>query len=238
MSVDWFDPVNQPVYTVPVKIFQCPSTPAPNRTTSGTGTPSATTASSIKTPVAWSGAASWDYINTAALLAVLRMDPSIITYPAGWDPNATPANFLPSRGIIAVDTVTFAAITDGTSNTMMVSEDAGLPNQYALGRQVSPTTFSSPAAALAQAAWASDGKAWSLDGFDPATGLTNSYFARRLAGMVGVNGTNDQELYAFHTGGVNVLMGDGSVRFVSASASLRTLSALITRAGEEVVGDF
>ena len=49
-----------------------------------------------------------------------------------------------------------------------------------------------------------------------------------------MNCTNDNELYSFHTGGVNVLFGDGSVRFLSSNLTLSTLAALITRAGGEV----
>jgi prepilin-type N-terminal cleavage/methylation domain-containing protein/prepilin-type processing-associated H-X9-DG protein len=41
-----------------------------------------------------------------------------------------------------------------------------------------------------------------------------------------------------HSGGVNVLLGDGSVRFVVNSIDLGTWRALATRAGGEVPGDF
>ena len=38
-----------------------------------------------------------------------------------------------------------------------------------------------------------------------------------------------------HPGGVNVMMGDGSVRFIKSTVSLPTWRALGTRAGGEVV---
>jgi prepilin-type N-terminal cleavage/methylation domain-containing protein/prepilin-type processing-associated H-X9-DG protein len=41
-----------------------------------------------------------------------------------------------------------------------------------------------------------------------------------------------------HTGGVNVLLGDGSVRFVTNGINPVTWQALATRAGGEVVGDY
>jgi prepilin-type N-terminal cleavage/methylation domain-containing protein/prepilin-type processing-associated H-X9-DG protein len=43
---------------------------------------------------------------------------------------------------------------------------------------------------------------------------------------------------SYHSGGVNVCMADGSVRFVSDSVSFTTWQALGTRAGGEVVGNF
>jgi prepilin-type processing-associated H-X9-DG protein len=52
-----------------------------------------------------------------------------------------------------------------------------------------------------------------------------------------INCTNLSEtgLYSFHTGGVNVAMGDGSVRFLSASIAATTFAYLVTRDGGEVV---
>ena len=43
------------------------------------------------------------------------------------------------------------------------------------------------------------------------------------------------EADSFHPGGVNTLMGDGSVRFIKDSINLRTWWALGTKAGGEVI---
>ncbi|HEY3963023.1 MAG TPA: DUF1559 domain-containing protein [Planctomycetaceae bacterium] len=40
-----------------------------------------------------------------------------------------------------------------------------------------------------------------------------------------------------HVGGINVLMGDGAVRFISQNINLQTLQALFTRDGNETVGE-
>jgi prepilin-type processing-associated H-X9-DG protein len=55
-----------------------------------------------------------------------------------------------------------------------------------------------------------------------------------------VNGSNEWGwlLYAFHAGGANVAMADGSVRLLSEGMDVRTLGMLATRAGGEVPGDF
>jgi prepilin-type N-terminal cleavage/methylation domain-containing protein len=41
-----------------------------------------------------------------------------------------------------------------------------------------------------------------------------------------------------HTGGIQVVMGDGSVRFLSDNIALQTFKALVTMSGNELVGDF
>ena len=51
----------------------------------------------------------------------------------------------------------------------------------------------------------------------------------------GTNAGNNDELFSFHPGGINVLMGDGSVRFIKDSVNLVTLRALVSCAGGEVI---
>jgi prepilin-type processing-associated H-X9-DG protein len=46
------------------------------------------------------------------------------------------------------------------------------------------------------------------------------------------------EMYSLHPGGANVLLGDGSVRFLDESIALSTWSALSSRNGGEVIGDY
>ena len=43
---------------------------------------------------------------------------------------------------------------------------------------------------------------------------------------------------SYHTGGVQVLLGDGAVRFISDNISLQTYQALATMNGAEVIGEF
>jgi prepilin-type N-terminal cleavage/methylation domain-containing protein/prepilin-type processing-associated H-X9-DG protein len=45
------------------------------------------------------------------------------------------------------------------------------------------------------------------------------------------------EMYALHPGGANVLLGDGSVRFIKQSINLRTWQALSSRSAGEVISD-
>ncbi len=116
------------------------------------------------------------------------------------------------------------AITDGTSNTIMIAEDAGRPNLYRRGMSTGLIT--------------ADGHGWA----DPDCGFSIDGVQADLittGGTCIMNCTNDSEFYAFHTGGVNVCLADGSVRFVRDSIAPATLAAIVTRdAGEVVPGDF
>jgi prepilin-type processing-associated H-X9-DG protein len=75
--------------------------------------------------------------------------------------------------------------------------------------------------------WADHQKGFGIEG-TTADGFT-------LVGECAINCTNAYEIYAFHSGGANVALADGSVRFLRESVSVRTLAALATRAGGEAV---
>jgi prepilin-type processing-associated H-X9-DG protein len=52
----------------------------------------------------------------------------------------------------------------------------------------------------------------------------------------GTEGTSSP--YAFHSSGLNALMGDGSVRFVNQSIQVSTFASMVTKnAGEVIIGD-
>jgi prepilin-type processing-associated H-X9-DG protein len=113
-------------------------------------------------------------------------------------------------------------ITDGASNTILVTEDAGRPSLWQAGKPVPDQTVS--------------GGAWnSFRGPIILQGSTSDGTVQ--PGRCALNCTNDGEVYAFHTGGANAVFADGHVRFLTTGMSLRTLAALITRAGGEVVSD-
>jgi prepilin-type N-terminal cleavage/methylation domain-containing protein len=122
-------------------------------------------------------------------------------------------------------------MTDGTSNTILVVEDAGRHQVYALRQAVLPNGPGQAGWTL-NAAWADYNTRVIVDGYS-ADGKTKN------GGCCVVNCTNNDEIYAFHTGGANSLRGDGSVFFMKEAIAPGVLAALISYNGGEVVpGDY
>jgi len=120
-----------------------------------------------------------------------------------------------------------ADVTDGLSNTLLIAEDAGRNTPYINGKIYTgtlPSTFDEGGA------WANCCLGGSVDYLRGWNLTTNTYY-----GPCAVNCTNAGEVYSFHTGGANILFGDGSVRFLSQSTDINTLVWIFTRSGGEIV---
>jgi prepilin-type N-terminal cleavage/methylation domain-containing protein/prepilin-type processing-associated H-X9-DG protein len=139
--------------------------------------------------------------------------------------------------------LSFASFSDGLSNTLHLTESAGRPDIYRNGKlavkaagnnRVNGGGWCRPASEM-----------FVLRGSD-ASGTTAPW----TTGTSVINVTNGIQLpaypdpsfyntdgtgqiYGFHTGGVNTLMGDGSVRFLKASTPLAVVAALVSRDGGE-----
>ena len=74
---------------------------------------------------------------------------------------------------------------------------------------------------------------WGHQNFATTAHGPNYLFATMTAGNPECIG-----YYSWHTGGVQVLMGDGTVRFISENISGTTYNALASRAGGETVSEF
>jgi prepilin-type processing-associated H-X9-DG protein len=117
-------------------------------------------------------------------------------------------------------------ISDGTSNTLLLAEDAGRRQLWISGKKYGETDGDA-------AAWANpDACESTLKGSQP-TPTANGKADR--PGPCAVNCTNDQEMYSFHAGTVNILLADGSVRGLREGTELSVVMALVTRAGGEIV---
>ncbi len=152
-----------------------------------------------------------------------RIDPAnkSVTVPVIAEPNA--GEGIMGRGVNRRIT----DILDGTSNTILLVEDGGRNKIWIAGKEYG-TAPGNPL--TAGGAWANCCLGGSVNwfyGFDLAT---NSYY-----GPCAVNCTNASQIYSFHSGGANVLMGDGSVHFLSDTININTVVSLITRQGGETI---
>ena len=130
---------------------------------------------------------------------------------------------------LATGKVKLTDVTDGLSNTIAMAEAAGRHQVYARRTAVSPNGAGQAGWTL-NAAAADYNTAIFLRGFDN-TGTS------RDGGCCVVNCSNVNQLYSFHSGGVNTLRGDGSVQFLKDATAPGVVAALVSRAGGEVVMD-
>ena len=122
--------------------------------------------------------------------------------------------------------IPLSRITDGTSQTLLLAEIAGRNHVYRKGRLIAgERTFGG--------GWGDprNGFNW-LEGSQP-DGTGDS-------GPCAINCTNrtGRGVYSFHPAGVQVLLVDGSVRFLSETMDTRQFAALVTREKGDNAGTF
>lgn len=128
-------------------------------------------------------------------------------------------------GVITPCGRTFASVTDGTSNTMILAECAGRNRRFVMGRE-------DPAQTWTAGPWANPNSRLQIGGCNPARPLDP-------VGPVAVNCINDKEIYSFHPGTAGVAMCDGSVRYLRQSVHIDVVLRLLTRdRGEVNTNDF
>ena len=115
-------------------------------------------------------------------------------------------------------------VLDGTSNTLMIGEQAGRPDYFIRGKpQPTNTGIGSPL----KGPWAADNVvAFSAYSADELV---------RYGGPCGLNCNNSQNFQSFHPGGVSGVFADGSVRFMIEHVDFRVVYSIITVAGEEAM---
>jgi prepilin-type N-terminal cleavage/methylation domain-containing protein len=209
-------PDNQSVIKTQVKTFLCPSTP---RAAGALNTRSYTFGPySFPFQAAPSDYATDSSINQDAI--------TFFGYPAGTTQNQMWSAMRPQLrgaglglvGYAPMEPFTILAVTDGTSNTILLAEDAGRPDRWIAGQRVGSGTQN-------DGGWGDPDSDYGLDGV-VVTGRTTT-----SPGNCVINCDNDNETYAFHLGGANHAFTDGSVRFVRASINPQTYAALITAQG-------
>jgi prepilin-type N-terminal cleavage/methylation domain-containing protein/prepilin-type processing-associated H-X9-DG protein len=127
------------------------------------------------------------------------------------------------------------AVTDGTSNTIFMSECGGKPVGYNRKRQIYKSEVNGLPVDGSIEPVSSGGGAWGdMFTYSALAGGRCDDSGFRL-GPCMINTTSNNEIYAWHTGGANALFGDGSVRFLKESTAATVVIALVTRSGGESV---
>jgi prepilin-type N-terminal cleavage/methylation domain-containing protein/prepilin-type processing-associated H-X9-DG protein len=204
INLNFYDPANGPAVAVPIAIYMCPSAPGPrfDNIVDVNGNPTGTIG------------AEGDYFAPNSVDA--------FWWPAA--PYANASDELEAPAMAHSASRPLSAITDGTSNTLLVSELAGRPHWWVLGVQQpsdSGVRFSAwwgPWASYNCAVY----KTWSDDGMTPG-------------GFCTINCNNSWGIYSFHTAGANAVFVDGSVHFLAVGLSRDVFAALVTRAGGETI---
>jgi prepilin-type N-terminal cleavage/methylation domain-containing protein/prepilin-type processing-associated H-X9-DG protein len=133
---------------------------------------------------------------------------------------------VPVTGILSASNinVSLSNIPDGTSNTLILFELAGRNTLYTRGG-------SRVLGGVDSGGWA--------DILTYENWLTGSRYDGTSDGPCLVNCTNDRNrgMYSFHPGGVNLLMADGSVRFLNENADLLNVFRLAASQDGGVVGE-
>jgi len=146
-------------------------------------------------------------------------------------------NFPPFAGLGQMaETAGLEQITDGTSNTLLLAERVGGPDLYSKGGvRLDLTPLGYPPAKVA----AINGGGW----INPLNGVGTLYGSAYVVttanitddGPCAINCTNMtyRNMYSFHPGGVNLLLADGSVRFISETMDPFIVGSLFTRSNRE-----
>ncbi|WP_010583984.1 DUF1559 family PulG-like putative transporter [Schlesneria paludicola] len=131
-------------------------------------------------------------------------------------------------------------VTDGLSNTIIISEVADASNEWSMGKKVAVN--SDEQIGVFGGAW----NDWTtaVQFLRPITpgSCNKDYVATcpggRSDGNCVINCNNKWNLYSFHVGGAHTLLGDGSVRFLNQNMSAVTFGRMLIMSDGLVVGEF
>ncbi len=239
-----YDPANVTAGQTQINGYLCPSTPRSGKSINQSN-PYVVPGGLSTAPWILTNAGAIDYIATIQVQGAfldLVNNTSGSSSLDGWGVGGT------TVGGVTLNTATggrIADITDGTSSTMMIGELSGRDVLYRSGNQLISATTDTEGiwqAAFGGGAWVDPGNGqWKLSG--------RNYDGSNTVGRCTINCSNARVkyqdptqysagLYSWHTGGAQVLMCDGSVRFLSQNIDGRTMASLVTARQGEVVGDY
>lgn len=209
----WYDPANQRAVNHDLASYQCPS--APDKRT--VQHPSQSWAAAIASPLTVdSTSAASDYMAPRGVL-----DATVYT-----NPNRREGALAESRSR------RFAEITDGTSNTILVTELAGRPDHW-IARTKQTTVPNSFWGGWNWWYWVGPWASYNSVWVKSYTGDCKAQWGQRV-----INCNNGDGIYSFHNGVSNAAFVDGSVQTLSESVDKTVVYALLTSQEGEALGEF
>jgi prepilin-type N-terminal cleavage/methylation domain-containing protein len=144
-------------------------------------------------------------------------------------------------GLIADVPNSVRKVSDGMSKTFMLFESAGRPGHYVASRTLKNqmweenTSLKQPGqGGLTDYQWADGGiLADGSDGVFAVWGKEPAAVASACPLTKVMNCDNYQGVYAFHSGGCNVAIGDGSVSFINEDVDVDTFISMFTRGADD-----
>lgn len=210
-DVNWNAAANQPAINTRLNVVTCPSTPEARRLDDIGGGKTASIS---------------DYAPPTAVAA--------IAYQQTTNQGSPTMNL---RGVLRSSrSARIADITDGTSTTVLITEDAGRPNFWTSGGIGPLNNFPGGGnlpvvnGRVRGAGWADRSNSIPLHSF--------THDGLMVPGPCAINCTNNNEAFSFHRGGINAVFADGRVRFISENLGVRVYGSLITLAGGERLDPF
>ncbi len=232
-KIDWFELANRPASSMLIPTYVCPSAPGGERSLDTTQLGS-TDRTSFATGGDWRP-------GLADYMAVNRANNRSAVWNAITGSNPAYPGDDSIKAVLGTNAYTkLAAITDGLTNTIMIAEAAGRPARWEFAKLSQP--YAGAPSAYMNGPWAHSGNDIAVDG-SKVTVTSGVKTASTLSAVAdvpsacAVNCTNQGEIYSFHTGGSNVILGDCSVKFMAETIDLRTLMLVCSRADGTPVSD-
>lgn len=153
-----------------------------------------------------------------------------------------------ANGILKQGKTTIGEVLDGTSNTILIAEDAGRDARFlspyaesyfdGISTRTSSDPSGFPTGQRRYWRWGEPDNAFGVSGqinnkFRPMH--ESSPYPPAGSPSAGNNAGANDEIFSYHSGGANVLFGDGSVKFLKETLNIVTLRSLVTAAGNEVI---
>jgi len=240
-NISVLDPLNLPppapgasntVATIPVKLFLCPSSPDGD------------TNSNYDTILASYGFPQGNKYARSDYWPLRGVDPATASRCGGNTAAASDSGALSPKGNGPNKGNSVTAISDGSSNTILMTEIASrgvtiyirgksvltVPSTQA-GINPVPITPTTDIDLYARGSWCDYYGTPNLKGYT----VSSPTLVDQSTGCDMINVTNHMAPYSFHTGGVNTLRCDGSIVFLRQSITAPVLMGLVTRNGGEVV---